>query len=565
LLIAGCASKSEDIAPAFVDQVASAFFLPTDRVRPPLYSVTTTRGLTLVLPDGVTLSADLHRPRGLATAPTILVRIPFTDTFINRLRSDAVGRFWAARGYNVVVQGTRGRYHSGGVFDPLVHERDDGVATLNWLAAQPWHDGRLAMWGGSAFGQTQWAIIDQHAPGPDAYFIQISSSRFRDVFHPGGAFALESALYWTLSSHGARDRDVDYSELDRGVRTLPVIQADEVAAGIDVPFFDAWATEPPDSEYWRRANGARDASTAAAPVLLLGGWYDPFLPSMLRDWEALQTASAKAESSLIIGPYAHASTIHWPGAEINEPYRQASVEPALAWFDQHLGVGETHSGRPRVRIFVLGENVWRNENEWPLARTVYTPFHLGAGGTLMREVERGAIMADRYVYNPADPVPTAGGAMLGARGGVAVQPRAGARADVLSYVSEPIESPLEITGPIRMMLTVSTDAPATDFTAKLILVLENGVSINLVDGVLRRDYSAGVRTEIEIDMGAISVLAPAGARLRLDVSSSNFPRFDRNPNTGQSSVSATRIQTARQTVWRSGDVRSYLILPVVPR
>lgn len=143
--------------------------------------------------------------------------------------------------------------------------------------------------------------------------------------------------------------------------------------------------------------------------------------------------------------------------------------------------------------------------------------------------------------------------MLGARGGVAVQPRVGARGDVLSYVSDPLESPLEITGPVRMKLTVSTDVPATDFTAKLILVLENGVSINLVDGVLRRDYSAGVRTEIEIDMGAISVLVPAGARLRLDVSSSNFPRFDRNPNTGESSVLATHFQAARQIVWRSGD------------
>lgn len=218
-----------------LDRAASALFLPTDQVRPALYAVATTRDHDLLLADGVTLSADLHRPRGLERAPTILVRVPVTDTFYNRLRSDAIGRFWAARGYNVVVQGTRGRYRSGGVFEPLIHEREDGLATLAWLDAQAWHDGRLAMWGGSAFGHTQWSIVDQTEAAPDAYFIQISSSRFRDMFHPGGAFALESALYWTLNSHGVRDRQVDYEHLDRGARVLPVISADDEVLGVNVP------------------------------------------------------------------------------------------------------------------------------------------------------------------------------------------------------------------------------------------------------------------------------------------------------------------------------------------
>ena len=548
-----------------VDRAASAFFLPSDQVRPARYSVATSRGHDLLLDDGVTLSADLHRPRGLDRAPTILVRVPFTDTAFNRLRSDAIGRFWAARGYNVVVQGTRGRYRSGGAFEPLVHERDDGLATLAWLHAQDWHDGRLAMWGGSAFGHTQWAIIDQTDVAPDAYFIQIASSRFREMFHPGGAFALESALYWTLNSHGARDRPVDYKDLDRGALVLPVLEADDATLVADVPFFDAWASEAADGDYWRRANGGGDAGAASAPVLLLGGWYDPFLPSMLADWEKLQTAPGASESRLMIGPFAHATTIEWPGARIDEPYRQASIAPALAWFDQQLGIGGDENVLPRVRIFVLGENIWRDEEAWPLARTVYTRLYLGPERTLAPAAQSDPMGSEDYAYDPANPVPTAGGAMLGARGGVALQAQVGARADVISYLTDPLPAPLEITGPLRTVLTVSTDATSTDFTAKLILVQPSGVSINLADGIVRRAYSPGVRAEIEIDMGAISVLAPAGAHLRLDISSSNFPRFDRNPNTGESSLTATRFRPARQQVWRGEGLRSYLVLPVIPR
>lgn len=557
-----CAAVMVGWRPA-LDYVANAVVLPSDPERPPLYQVKTTRNHDFMTRDGVTLSADLHRPVGVSRAPTILVRIPFTNTLFNQLRSDVISRFWAARGYNVVVQGTRGRYRSGGAFEPLVHERDDGIATLHWLSAQPWHDGRLAMWGGSAFGHTQWSISDQTSAAPDAYFVQIASSRFRDAFHPGGAFALETALYWSLNSHGARDRKVDYRQLDRGARALPVFEADRVAAGVEIPFFDLWAKEASDSDYWHRANGMPDAHAAAAPMLLLGGWYDPFLPSMLQDWAALQGGSI--ESSLIIGPFAHARTIEWPGAKIDAPYRKESVAPALRWFDRHLGVAGGGRDLPRVRIFILGENQWRSENEWPLARTVYTPFYLTEGGKLDREEPMGPPAEDRYTYDPGYPTPTAGGAMLGKRAGVVMQPSIGARADVLSYVSAPLADALEVTGPVKALLTVSTDAPSTDFTAKLILIRPDGVALNLADGVLRRTYEPDVRAQIEIDMGAIGVLAPAGAKLRLDISSSNFPRFDRNPNTGESAEAATRFRIARQTLWRGRGIRSYLVLPVIPR
>jgi putative CocE/NonD family hydrolase len=202
-------------APA-VDFLAEQFVLPTNGVRPAAYRVETTRGQTFVTQDGVTLLADIYRPDGLQKTPTILVRIPLTRTVSNQMRVDVIARYWAKRGYTVVIQGTRGRYGSGGEFYPLLHEREDGLETLKWLQIQDWFDGRLAMWGGSAFGHTQWSVADQISPGTSALHVHIVSTNFRRMFFPGEAFALESALYWAIRSRGAEDRTVDIKDLERG-------------------------------------------------------------------------------------------------------------------------------------------------------------------------------------------------------------------------------------------------------------------------------------------------------------------------------------------------------------
>ena len=549
-----------------LDKAAEAFFLPTQMTRPAQYSVRTQRTAEMQTSDGTVLRADVHRPIGLEKTPTILIRIPFTDTLWNRVQSDSIARFWAARGYTVVVQGTRGRYRSGGTFYPLMHERADGIETLRWLVQQPWYDGRLAMWGGSAFGQTQWAISDQRnpgVPGVNVFFVQIASSRFQDVFHPGGAFALESALFWALQSHGDHDRDVDMEVLDRAANGLPVIEADN-RAGTNIPFFDDWVREGPGSAYWDPIDGKDRAKNAAAPMLLLGGWYDPFLSSMLRDFDVLTSSPASADSRLIIGPYGHAREIDWPGAPDKILYRRSSVEPTISWFDQQLGVGNAAQPMPRVRIFVLGANAWRDEAGWPLARTRFTPFYLQTDGALEPDGPSTPDAADRFRYDPLSPVPTRGGAMLGPRAGVVLQEPPSARGDVLSYVSAPLQGPMEVTGPVKATLWVATDAPSTDFTAKLSFVTRDGASYNLADGILRRNYVPGQRTEIEIDLGATSVALAAGMRIRLDISSSNHPHFDRNPNTGEDVATATRTTIANQTILRSVDAPSRILLPVIP-
>ena len=287
-----------------LDQVARRFVLPRAGVRPAEFAVHTERRVGFTTADGIELRADVHRPIGLDQTPTLLVRIPFTNTLKNRVRSDAIARYWASRGYTVVIQGTRGRYDSGGRFYPLRHERPDGIETLHWLARQPWYDGRVGMWGGSAFGHTQWAVADQDSVGFGAFFIQIASTSFRTMFFPGGAFSLESAMYWAIRSRGQRDRTVEIDDLRRGVQGLPLIDADESAIG-DTDFYNDWLLHRENDDYWHEIDGHDRAKTLAAPALLLGGWFDPFLPSQLADFTTIKRDAqpdVARETRLIIGP-----------------------------------------------------------------------------------------------------------------------------------------------------------------------------------------------------------------------------------------------------------------------
>jgi putative CocE/NonD family hydrolase len=521
----------------------------------------------------------VYHPVGAKGSPTILVRIPFSSTFYNRLAADGVARFWASRGYTAVVQGTRGRYKSGGAYYPLRHEHDDGLETLRWLAQQPWFDGRLGMWGGSAFGYTQWVLADRRDPGPSALMIQIASTSFGETFHPGGAFALESALFWAVRSRGARDDLPDFETLERGFVGFPLIDADERAAGQDIAFFDDWATHAPGDAYWTQIDGERRASALRAPTLLMAGWYDPFLVTQLRDYAEIRAHAdpeVARELRLVVGPWTHADALILPDGTPAEAYRPASLAPSIAWFDHHL------LGRPLdpslaapVRIFVLGENVWRDEQEWPLARAEYRALYLRSGGHANSRSGDGQLdfsppgtvePPDRFVFDPERPVPSRGGAMLGPRAGIREQREVEARDDVLVYTSEPLERELEVTGPLEALLHVTTSAPSTDFTVKLVDVHPDGAAYNVSEGILRRAYRPDAEPEeIRIELSPTSMLFRKGHRIRVEVSSSSFPRYDRNPNTGREIATETTPSVARQAVHHGAGAPSRIVLPVVPR
>lgn len=564
-----------------IDFFAEQFVLPTDGVRPAVYTVETTRGQRFVTQDGVALRADIYHPVGLTTTPTILVRIPLTKTVSNQMRADVIARFWAKRGYTVVIQGTRGRYGSEGEFYPLIHEQADGLETLKWLQTQQWFDGRLAMWGGSAFGHTQWSVADRMSSGASALHVHIVSTSFRRMFFPGEAFALESALYWTIRSRGAEDRTVDMRDLEKGVRTLPVLEADDQAIG-DIDFYNDWLRHKDDREFWEAIDGRDRAQTLQAPILLLAGWYDPFLPGQLDDFvdiTARAASSVGSNSRLIIGPWGHATSVRMPGLGTEIPYRESTLESSLPWFDFHLKVTNDRLTMPRVRLFVMGENRWRDEQEWPLARTVYTPYYFRSSGhantargdgRLEREVPNEDEAPDRYTYNPLDPVPTRGGAMLGDRSGIITQNDVESRSDVLVYSTSALTKPLEVTGPLHAVLYVRTDAPSTDFTVKLVDVHPDGVAYNVCDGILRMEYPRSVSrgeepTAIKVELGPTSHVFLAGHRIRVEVSSSNFPRFDRNLNSGEDPSLAIKTQVAHQVLVHQATHPSHIVLPIIPR
>jgi putative CocE/NonD family hydrolase len=564
-----------------VDFVAEWFILPTHGVRPATYSVQTERGRTFHTHDGISLIADIYRPVGSTKTPTILVRIPLTRTIANELRADIIARYWAKRGYTVVIQGTRGRYGSGGVFYPLIHEREDGLETLRWLEKQEWYDGRLAMWGGSSFGHTQWAVADQANPGPSVLFIQIASTDFHRMLFPGGAFALESALHWAIRSRGEEDRTVDLKDIERGVTVLPILDADDRAIG-DTDFYNDWLRHKDDREFWTTVDGSSRAETLKAPLLLLAGWYDPFLPGQLDDFQTVTTRAtqpAAANSRLIVGPWGHATSVRVPGMEAAVPYRKSTLEPSLSWFDTHLQMVPKAIELPRIRLFVMGENRWRDEQEWPLARTVYTPYYLRSeghanslhgDGRLERAAPEREKAADKYLYDPLDPVPTRGGALLGDRSGIMTQNEVETRKDVLVYSTAGLAEPLEVTGPLHAVLYVETDAPSTDFTVKLVDVHPDGVAYNVCDGILRRGYQhsvgrEGKPIEIKIELGPTSHVFFPSHRLRVEVSSSNFPRFDRNTNTGEDPAFVTKTQMAHQTLLHTSTYPSRIVLPIIPR
>jgi len=460
----------------------------------------------------------------------------------------------------------------------LLPERRDGIETLQWLARQPWFDGRLGMWGGSAFGYSQWAIADQTLPGPTALIIQIASTDFHRMFHPGGAFSLESALFWAARSHGAKDEDSSFEALERGFNGFPLIEADDRAVG-DVQFFNDWATHTEADAYWDTIDGENRARTIKAPVLLMAGWYDPFLPTQLRDFETVRREAdprVAAPSRLIVGPWTHADPVRFPDGSTAGDYRPASLAPSIPWFDHHLlGRPLDSSLAAPVRIYVMGENVWRDEQEWPLARTQYTAFYLTSSGRANSGKGDGKLTpgrpnanepADSYVYDPRRPVPSRGGAMLGPRAGIAQQNEVEARRDVLVYSTEPLERDLEATGPVSAVLHVSTTAPNTDFTVKLLDVHPDGKAYNISDGILRRAYAPQASpSEITIELWPTSMLFRRGHRIRIEVSSSNYPRYDRNPNTGGNIVAETMPVAATQTIYHGADAPSRIILPVIPR
>jgi len=534
--------------------------------------------------DGIDLSANVFLPGTGGRLPAILVRTAYGKG--SELRPGY--RAFVDHGYAVVVQDVRGRHKSEGEFDPLRQEVADGNDTLYWIAHQPWSNQRVGMMGASYLGIVQWKAALSSSPYLKAIFPAVAGcdEYFDRFYSPGGALKLGHRLEWI--SENLRLPEFK-PEFPRFIRHLPLRTSDQAATGRTIDFFQQALDHPAYDAFWKSLSTREQIGRVRVPVFSAGGWYDNFLESDLEAFRLLRDRGRV--SRIVIGPWAHNFSYQFPGVDFGPAARTGLRELQFEWFDYWLknpDAGRDASGvtNPPVRIFVMGANRWRDEREWPLRRAVPTPFFLagrgrantlGGHGRLDSHAPRRAA-PDQFVYDPRDPVPTAGGSVCCnpklLPWGPLDQRAVEQRRDVLVYTGPPLKRPVEVTGPVRVMLYVSTSAPDTDFTAKLVDVFPDGLARNLTDGMLRLRYRDSIERPapvtpgsvyaITIDAGVTSNEFERGHRIRLEVSSSNFPRYDRNPNTGRRIADEKELRPATQRVYRDRRRPSQVLLPVVP-
>lgn len=543
----------------------------------PLQAAAPLRELNAAVPmrDGVRLSANVFRPAAPGRYPTILLRTPYdkgpdiTPNF----------RSFVDRGYALVVEDVRGRYGSEGNFEPLNQEIHDGDDTLNWIARQSWSNGNVGMYGGSYLGIAQWKAAMSHNPHLKAIFPYVSGDDdYRDRFYStGGAMKLGHRLLWI--EENLRPPDFQAPLFSSFIRMLPTRRADEVVTGHSVWLWQAAANHPTYDRFWKNSSVREHLPEIRVPVWSVGGWYDNYVES---DLDAFATLSRLGRPARItIGPWPHVFTTPFANVSFGKDAMVPLRPLQLKWFDRWVkgmasGVASNDTAHA-VRIFVMGVNQWRDEDEWPPARSREVKFYLGAQGELSERPGRGGA-PDTFVYDPANPAPTVGGAVCCDNAvfpwGPLDQREVERRRDVLTYTTSVLGSDVEVTGPIRVVLYASSSAVDTDFTAKLVDVFPGGEARILTDGILRARYresleapklmKPGTVYRLTIDAGVTSNVFRAGHRIRVEISSSNFPRFDRNPNTGRPVGDEKELRKALQSVFHEGDRRSYVALPVTP-
>lgn len=531
---------------------------------PPCYSVRVQTGKAIPMRDGVLLIADHYSPHPNLLAPTVLIRSPYgrraSAGFFGALLAFIAYRF-AERGYHVVVQDVRGRFDSGGEFNPYFNEPHDGEDTLAWVKSQPWSNGKVGMWGPSYLGLVQWAVGTKL----DALMPSVTGSRLEMILYPDGAFDLGLTLRWltifrALDKYATRPMIAAAPfllEVERAIRPafthLPILEADTVALNDTVPFYRLWLEHPnPDDPIWQEARQTLDISHITAPVHLLGGWYDFFLRTLLLDYQTLREAGQTPY--LTIGPWHHFS---------NMMHISDSLGVALTWFDAHLKNNPHRLRQKPVRIYVMGANQWGELDEWPPIShegIFYLHSHHGLNNTPPQTEEP----PDHYCYDPKDPTPALGGTQFGLKAGPKDNRRLEQRPDVLTYTTLPLSYDIEVIGYVRLVLYASSSLAYTDFFGRVCDVYPDGRSINICDGLYRVDprhvFIEKARVwRLEVDLWATAHRFQVGHCIRLQVSSGAHPRWCRNLG----SPSQTDLHIANQTIYHNKAYPSALILPVV--
>jgi hypothetical protein len=559
------------------------------------YPLAIVRGAGVPMRDGVELSTDLYLPQGVDQAPVILIRTPYRKEML-----ELKARTFASRGYVAAVQDCRGCFASPGLWEPLVHEGADGYDAVEWLAGQPYSNGKVGMMGGSYMGWTQWTAAAQNPPHLVTMIPSVSPpDPFYNLPYEYGAFFMMGVLWWieVVETRATADlagtvmyrlADRRYSEM---LRALPVIDLDKSVLGGENRYWRKWIEHSTEDEYWQRAGFLDKLEHANLPVFHQSGWFDgDGIGSKLNYLQMV--AHGHGFQKLTLGPWGHTDTA--TRMVLDRDFGENALVDLqgeyLRWFDRWLKDVDNGIERdPLVNLFVMGANVWARGNTYPLEGAEFRPLYLGGGGRLAFEAPPADTPADRYTYDPGDPTPDFRVFEESEEDRRRVRPAgerdreaaerhrrvAESRRDVLVYETEPLAEPLRFAGPVAAVLYAASSARDTDWFVTLSEVDGEGKIFQLVQGVIRARFrnsmrqpellEPGVTYRYRIDLWHTGVEIPAGGRLRVEVTSAAFPRFSRNLNTGGHNETETEWAVAEQTVFHDAGRASHVLLPVIGR
>jgi len=558
------------------------------------YEVVVEHGVAVKMRDGVVLRADIYRPKADGKFPVLLQRTPY-----DKRGAVDFGLRAAAQGYVVIVQDVRGRYTSEGEWYPFKHESDDGYDTVEWAAALPSSTGKVGMFGGSYVGATQMLAAIASPPHLAGIFPVVTASNYHEGWtYQGGAFEQWFNESWTSGlAQDTLDRRIrPTANAMQWVLKLPLTSYPLFEMGATeglAPYFTDWLAHPDYDSYWKQWSIEEHFAQVRVPAFHVAAWYDIFQGGSLRNYLGIKaqggSEDARRGQRLLVMIGGHAGGGRKIGDVDFGPAAELDLDAImLRWYDYLLkGIPNGVETEKPVKIFVMGKNVWRLEDEWPLARAKVTRYYLHSAGQANSLIGDGQLAttlpgnepADHFVYNPAEPVPTVGGPLCCDATHLPPGPRdqrpVEARGDVLAYTTPEFKEDVEITGPVSVELYVSSSAVDTDFTAKLLDVWPDGFAQNLTEGIVRARYrnsaekpesmNPGQTYKFTLDLWATSNVFLRGHRLRLEISSSNFPRFDRNLNTGEDLGHSTRFVKTTNTISHDAEHPSALVVPVVPR
>jgi hypothetical protein len=567
---------------------------------PILYEVKIERHQPVEMRDGVILYADIYRPAKEGKYPVILTRTPYGVQRVG-VHHERMTKF-AQRGYVAIVQDVRGRYESEGVWDPFRDEAKDGFDTIEWAAKLDCSNGKVATQGGSYLGHNQWAAASQAPPSLEAIFPSVASTNvYANWITMGGAFRLSFNYGWGVVRmpnkimlpqdwHTAAytPEELKYENI---LYHLPLKDGDLASAGKAVPHYRNWIKHEAYDDYWKEVSDEERFNKITVPAYNTGGWFDIFVMGTINGYVGMKnhggTPEARKGTKMLIGPWGHgpSESNSYGDMKFSEDAYVDLFEEELKYYDYYLkGIQNGLDKEKPVQIYYMGENKWRHEDDWPIPGTVYKELYLGGdapansvrgGGTLSFE-KADKTLTDTYTYDPQVPVPTYGGnncCGTPTPAGPKDQRVLERRNDILVYTSEFLTEPVSIAGPVSMKLFAATDGPDTDWMIKLVDVYPDGSAYPISEGILRAKFRNGTEKaellkankvyEYEITLtGTANVFKP-GHRIRVDITSSNFPQFDRNPNTGKPLGSSDETRVAQQTIHHGGPRASHIILPIV--